>query len=112
DGEAVGRHAQLFERDLDGAVVEDAQHGLFTVRGGQRAHAQVELASVDHGADAAVLGQAPLGNIEVGHDLEAGDDGRVQVVRRVHLLEQHAVDPVPHHELLFLRFDVDVAGAL
>ena len=49
---------------------------LLAVRGRQGADAQVDVPAVDHGADAAVLGQAALGDVQVGHDLEARDDGR------------------------------------
>ena len=41
--------------------------------------AQIDVPAVDHGADAAVLGQAAFGDVEVGHDLEARDDGGVHV---------------------------------
>ena len=46
------------------------------------------------------------------HDLEAADDGRLQLLGRVlHLLE-HAVDAETHAEAFFQRFQVDVARAV
>ena len=64
-----------------------------------------------HGqADAAVLGHAPLGNVEIGHDLDARRDGKGQMPRRRHHLEEHAVGPETNLELALERFEVQVAG--
>ena len=62
--------------------------------------------------DAAVLRQAALGDIQLGHQLQARDDGGLQLARRRFLVEEHAVDAVADAEFLLERLDVDVAGAL
>ena len=59
-------------------------------------------------------GEALLGDVEVGHDLDTGDDGALQAVqlrRDIHLVE-HAVDAVADAELRLLRLDVDIRRAL
>ena len=49
-------------------------------------------------ADAAVLRQAPLGDVEPRHHLDAADDQRRDVRRHPQRLAQHAVDPHAHHQ--------------
>ena len=64
-----------------------------------------------HG-EPAVLGEAPLRDVEVRHDLDARQDGRLHLLGRVHHVVEHAVDPVAHAEDLLVRLQVDVRGAL
>ena len=61
----------------DAAVlVEDAHDDRLAVHARQRHDAQVDVLAVDRQADAAVLRDAPLGDVEVAHDLDAGDRRR------------------------------------
>ena len=53
-------------------------------------------------------GNAPLGDVEVRHDLEAGDQRRAQLERRLHDLLQNAVDAVPHAQLVLEALEVNV----
>ena len=62
--------------------------------------------------DAAVLRQAALGDVELGHQLQARDDGGLQFARRRFLVEEHAIHAEADAEFLLERLDVDVAGAL
>ena len=62
--------------------------------------------------DAAVLRQAALGDVQLGHQLHARNDGGLQLARRRVLIEQHAVDAIADAEFFFERLDVNVAGAL
>ena len=62
--------------------------------------------------DAAVLRQAPLGDVQVGHDLDARGDGEGQVPRRRHHLVQHAVGADADLELVLERLEVQVAGVV
>ncbi len=48
----------------------------------------------------------------LGHDLQAGDHGRLVSLGRGQPLVEDAVDPVPDLQLLLERFDMDVAGPL
>ena len=102
--------AQIVE--IAGGAVEQAHHDAFAVERGQRGDAEVHFAAEDLDLDAAVLRQAALGDIQLGHQLQARDDGGLQLARRRLLVEQHAVDAVADAEFLLERLDVDVAGAL
>ena len=59
-------------------------------------------------ADAAVLRQALLGDVQARHDLHAGDDRRQELLGRALGLAQLAVDPVAHGDVALARLDVDV----
>ena len=93
-------------------AVEQAHHHAFAVERRQRGDAQVHFAAQDLDLDAAVLRQAALGDVQLGHQLQARDDGGLQLARRRLLVEQHAVHAEADAELLLERLDVDVAGAL
>ena len=62
--------------------------------------------------DAAVLRQAPLGDVQIGHDLHPRRDGEGQVPRRRHHFVQHAVGADADFELVLERLEVQVAGVL
>ena len=62
--------------------------------------------------DAAVLREALLGDVQVGHDLDARDQRRMQRLARADHVAQAAVDAVAHHRMRLERLDVDVAGAV
>ena len=83
-------------------------------RAGHGGDADVDVLAAEADADAAVHREALLGDVEVGHDLDAGDDRALEAVqlrRHVHLV-QHAVDAVADAQLRLLRLDVDVRRAL
>ena len=107
-----GIEAELGEVELEGVLVEDAEHGLLAEDRGQDRHAEVDLARVVAELDAAVLGHAALGDVEVGHDLEPRDDRRLQALGRGEHLVQHAVDAEADAEDLLVGLPVDVGGAL
>ena len=92
----VAAHAQAFERELRLGLVEQAQHRALAVRRRQRRDAHVDRAAADAQRDAAVLRQALLGDVELGHDLQARDQRRVQRAVRLHHLAQRAVDAKAH----------------
>jgi hypothetical protein len=92
----VAGHAHRFEAELALALVQQAQHGAFAVRAGQRGHAHVDRAGADAQRDAAVLRQALLGDVQVGHDLQARDQRRVQRAVGLHHFAQRAVDAEAH----------------
>src|SRR5690606_23889584 len=92
-----------------GPGVEDTEDGLLeAAAAGDGGHTKVELAALDGAADAAVLGDAAFGDVQVRHDLEAAGDGRGHGGRRVHHLEEFAVDAEADLEFLFVGLDVDV----
>src|SRR3989442_1286436 len=95
------------------ARVEDAEHDRLAVDHRDHRYAQVDLAPANLEPDAPVLREALLGDVEVAEDLDARDDGGVELAdlaRDVGLVE-HAVDAVAHAELVVKRIDVNVAGA-
>src|SRR5205807_1169632 len=55
----------------------------------------------------------PLGDIQLAHDLDTGDDGGMMLLGDgLHGLLQHAVNTIFDHHGIALAFDVNVAGAL
>ena len=73
--------------------------------------AQVEFLALHAQHDAAVLRQAALGDVELGHDLDAADHRGGQVDRRALAFGEHAVDAVAHLQAVLERLDVDVGRA-
>ena len=74
----------------------------------QRRDAEVDLAAARAEGDAAVLRHAALGDVELGHDLQAGRDAALDRLRRAGHLVQHAVDPEADAQVVRRRLDVDV----
>ena len=103
-------HAELVEVELHDRAVEDPQDDALAEHGGQGRDADVDAVAAEGELDPAVLGQPALGDVEVGHDLDAAGDRRGQVARRRDQLVEHAVDPVPHLVLFLERLEVDVRG--
>ncbi len=110
DLELVLAKAEAVEVEGDGGAVQHAHHDAFAAHGGQDRDAQVDLAAADGELDAAVLREAPLGDVEVGHDLDARGDGEREVLWRGDHLVEHAVDAVADLELVLERLEVDVGG--
>ena len=79
---------------------------------GQCADPHIDRPGADAQRDAAVLRQASLGDVELGHDLQARNQGCVQGPVGLHHLAQAAVDPKPHHRVPLVGLDVNVAGAV
>jgi hypothetical protein len=103
---------QLFERDLDVLIVEDSDDDLLTERERQGTHSEVDWAAFHHDMDAAVLWQAALADIHVGHDLDARRDRRREVHGGLERQVQRPVDTIADPQLPLGRLDVDVAGPL
>ena len=110
--ERLVREAQVLEAQHHVGLVEEAHDDLLAVDGRQRRHAHVDGLAADHEADATVLRDAALGDVQVGHDLEPREDARLHAPRDRHDLVQHAVDAEAHDQLLRLRLEVDVGSAV
>ena len=104
-------HAEVGQVEVQVALVQDTHHDLLPEDAGQGRDTQIDLLVADLQLDAAVLGNAALGDIQLGHDLQPADDGVLQLDRRLHDLVQHAVDAVADPHVLLVGLDVDVAGA-
>ena len=92
-------------------LVEDAHHDALAVDARQRHDTQVDVAAVDDQTDAAVLGQALLGDVQLGHDLHARDDAGGHLARHGRDVLQHAVDAEADPHFLAVGREVDVGGA-
>ena len=94
------------------AAVQQAHHHLLAIATRQGADPEIHFAAAEHAADPAVLGQAPLGDVQIGHDLEAGGDCRCEPLRECfNMLPQYAIDAEADVQGMVLGFDVNVAGA-
>ena len=118
-GEDIVGHAQVVEAHEDGGLGEESEDDALAEEHGDDADAEVELlhapafGAVSEG-DAPVLGDSFFGDVEVGHDLQAADDGRAEAVDGggdIGPLE-HAVDPVADEQLVLVGLDVDIGGPL
>ena len=106
------RHAELGQVGLADGAVEDPEHDLLAVGGRENGDAQIERLAAETDRDAAVLRRAPLGDVELAHDLQTRDDRRLHRLRDGRDLTCHAVDPRAHHHLVLLGLEVDVGGAV
>ena len=101
-------HAELFEVEVDDALVEHAEHDAFAELRRQCGYAQVDGASRNGHFNAAVLRNAVFGYVEVRQNLYARNYGKREALgRRRHFVER-AVDTVAYSELVFERLEVNV----
>ena len=81
------------------------------VDGGHGRDADVHAPAAGRGdADAPVLGQAPLGDVHLRHDLDARGERGLQPPRRRLLVVEDAVDAIAHPQAVLEGLDVDVRG--
>ena len=104
------RKPQLFQFQNETFAVEYPHHKAFAEKRRNGRHPEINLLVGYFELDPSVLGQAPLGDIEFGHDLDPRNNGRLQSVRRGFDLGQNTVDAIPDLEFVFERLEVDVAG--
>ncbi len=101
--------AELFAHRF---FVEDAEDGVFAMHGGHDGDAEVDEAALVADAEAAVLRDAALGDVELAHDLDAAQNRGVVLARDGrHGFLENAVDAVLDVERVVVGFDVDVGGA-
>ena len=108
----AGSHAQGLQPQASGLLVQQAHHHPFAVAGGHGGDANVDRPPGYPQGDAAVLGQAFLGDIQLRHDLDPRHQRRVQRLARRDHVAQGAVDPVAHLRMGLEGLDVDVAGLI
>ena len=73
-GEAEQVEPELGDRLGDHLLVQDADDGILAVDAGHDRDAEVDRLVLDPQPEPAVLGDAALGDVQVGHDLDPGDD--------------------------------------
>ena len=76
-GEAEHVEAQAAEGRVQRLLVEDADDRVLAVDGRHDRDAEVDGAALHAQAEAPVLGHALLRDVQLGHDLDAADDGLV-----------------------------------
>ncbi len=108
--ERPGRHTQLVQRDRPSAAVEEPQHDRLAVQRGDGRDAQVQLALLQPHADPAVLRYPSLGDVELREQLDAGDDRRLESLRRARQLGQDPIHPEPGHQTRSRGLQVNVRG--
>ena len=123
--DAVWRGQQFADGGLRGGVQPDGlevklfarkqsqRHGL-SIHAGDGGHAHVDGLSVQLQVDTAVLRQPALGDVQMRHDLEAGNQRGLEQphVGRHRHLQQLAVHAVADSQVALQRLHVDVRGAL
>src|SRR6185295_5849178 len=72
--EADDIEIQVAELFVDLLFVENTYDAVFTVHRRHNRYAEVDLATAQHDAEAAVLRHAALGDVEFRHDLDALND--------------------------------------
>ena len=111
-GLEAGQHRrvepEVGEAEAGLGLVQDPHDDLLAVDGRQGGHPEVDRLAGDVEGDAAVLGDAAFGDVDVGHDLEPADHPALDRPGRVHDLVEHAVDPEPDPQVVLGRLDVDV----
>ena len=82
------------------------------MHGGHDGDAEVDEAALVADAEAAVLRDAALGDVELAHDLDAAENGGVMLAGDGrHGGLQHAVDAVLDDHRIVVGFDVNIGGA-
>ena len=81
------------------------------VRQTKRGDADVDVTPVDREADAAVLRGAALGDVELGHDLDPGNETGHEAAGHGCGVDDHAIDPETDPHVAVARIEVDVGGA-
>src|SRR5688572_28919134 len=106
-----GEHVQIEPQtsqivEVSGGTVEQTHDDALAKKRGQRRYAKIYFAADGLDLDAPVLRQPAFGDIELRHQLHAGDDGGFQIATRRLLIVEHAVDALADAKLLLERLDM------
>ena len=111
-GESDDLETQRSEFLADRFLVENTDDRVFAMNRGHDRYTKVNRSPFVSRLEAAVLRDAPLGNVELRHDFDSRNDRRMVLLRdRRHGFAQRPVDAVLHADFGVSRFDVDVTGA-
>ena len=108
DAERVLVHAQRVDAAGERAFIENTNDDLFAVDRGQERDTKIDFLAGDADAEAAVLRQAALGDVEAGENLDARGDRQLQRLGRRRGLHEVAVDAVAELDPLLEGLDVNV----
>ncbi len=95
-------------------LAEKTQGDAFAFDGGDGGDADVDELAADLEVDPSILRETAFGDVQFGHDLEAGEHGLLELldVFGNRDFAEAAVDAVAHAEFFLHGFDVDVGGVL
>src|SRR5712664_103001 len=111
-GEADNVQSQALEFFRKRFLIEDAENRVFPMTGGHDGNAQIDVAPLVFHAEAPVLGNTALGDVQLAQYLDARQHGGMPFLGNgLHGVLQHAVDTIFDGHFGVTRFDVDVAGA-
>ncbi len=106
----AAREAEAIEGQEDGGSVEQPHHDGLAVDGRHGGDADVDPPAVRRDPDAPVLGQAALGDIHLGHDLDARGERGPESARGSLLIVEQPVDTVADVQAVLEGLDVDVGS--
>jgi hypothetical protein len=107
----VGRQPQVLQLQQRAGLVQQPQHQPLAEGGRDGGDAHIDVLVPHAHVEAAVLGQALLGDVHLGHDLDARDQGRLDPLGRGEQVVEDPVHAVAHGEAVLVGLEVDVAGA-
>ena len=105
-------HAQADQVERQRTLIQNTHDHALAVDGGNGTHADINFAAFKAQRDVAILWHIALGDVHVGHDLDAAKQRRLQVLGRRWLFDEHAVDAILDLELCFKRLNVDVRSPI
>ena len=105
-------HAQADQVERQRALIQNTHDHALTVDGGNGTHADINLAAFKAQRDVAILWHIALSDVHVGHDLDAAQQRRLQMLGRRWLFDEHAVDAVLDLEFRFKRLNVNVRSPI
>ena len=108
---ASGSSISLSSPQLGRSTVQQAQTDLLPDATGQGVDAEIDSPVAVLAANAAVLGLAPFGDVEIRQDFESGRHRRDQATgERLHVLLEHTVLAETQTQSLLLWLHVNVTG--
>ena len=105
-------HAEVVQAARTGLAVEDADDEFFAVDRGRRGDAEIDLLPGVARAEAAVLGLAAFGDVDLGEVLQRGDEAQAAFVGEGDPALHQAIDAEAHAVFRAGGLDVHVAGAV
>ena len=105
-------HTHRGQRQAALRFVQQTKHRTFAVCAWQGRDPHIDGALPQTQRDTPVLRQALLSNVQVSHDLQAGNQSSMQSTVRLHHFAQGAVDTKTHTGVALIGLDVDVAGTV
>ena len=109
----LGRAVQAQARKIEALLAQQPEAHALPGHRGDGGYPDVDGPPLQLQVDAPVLGQAPLRNVQVGHDLKSREYRGLQHLDLGgdwHLMED-AVDAVTDLKVILQRFDMDVGGS-